>query len=88
MGQVDRFVEVDGLRTHYLQAGAGPPIILMHGASVGSSANVWNLNLDPLAHAGFRVIAYDDPGYGLSDDPPDTTVKHRRRAPSYQCARK
>jgi pimeloyl-ACP methyl ester carboxylesterase len=79
MGHVDRFVEVDGLKTRYLEAGNGPPLILMHGASLGSSAHVWDLNLDPLAAAGFRAIAYDDPGYGLSDDPPDTTVKHRRR---------
>lgn len=79
MGHVDRFVEVDGLRTRYLEAGSGPPLILMHGASLGSCAKVWDLNLDPLAAAGFHVIAYDDPGYGLSDDPPDMTVEHRRR---------
>lgn len=79
MGHIDRFIEVDGLRTRYLEAGDGPPVLLMHGASLGSSAHVWDLSLDPLASAGFRVIAYDDPGYGLSDDPPDTTVRHRRR---------
>src|SRR5918997_5645632 len=65
-----KFVTVQGLRTRYLEQGEGPPAILLHGASLGSSADVWRRNLGPLAE-GVRVVAYDQPGFGLSDDPPD-----------------
>lgn len=67
----ERFVTVEGLRTRYLEQGQGAPAILLHGASLGSSADVWRRNLGPLAAQGVRVIAYDQPGFGLSDDPPD-----------------
>jgi pimeloyl-ACP methyl ester carboxylesterase len=40
---------------------------LMHGASLGSSADVFIRNLEPLARAGLRPIAFDFPGYGLSE---------------------
>lgn len=79
MAYAERYIKVDGLKTRYLEAGKGPPVILMHGASLGSCANVWDLNIAPIANGGFRVIAYDDPGFGLSDDPADLTVAHRRR---------
>ena len=77
MGYAERSITVNGLKTRYLEAGEGPALILMHGASLGSSADVWALSMEPLATLGFRVIAYDDPGYGMSDDPPDLTVRHR-----------
>ncbi|MEA2977344.1 MAG: 4,5:9,10-diseco-3-hydroxy-5,9,17-trioxoandrosta(10),2-diene-4-oate hydrolase [Alphaproteobacteria bacterium] len=67
----DRFVTVAGLKTRYFETGGGPPVILLHGASLGSSADVWRRNLEPLARHGLRVIAYDQPGFGLSDDPPE-----------------
>jgi pimeloyl-ACP methyl ester carboxylesterase len=67
----DSFVTVQGLRTRYLEQGQGPSAILLHGASLGSSADVWRRNLGPLSDEGVRVIAYDQPGFGLSDDPPD-----------------
>lgn len=77
MGYAERSISVNGLKTRYLEAGEGPALILMHGASLGSSADVWAPSMEPLAALGFRVIAYDDPGYGMSDDPPDLTVRHR-----------
>ena len=67
----DKLVTVSGLRTRYLEQGAGPAAILLHGASLGSSADVWRRNLGPLAKSGVRVVAYDQPGFGLSDDPPE-----------------
>ena len=73
----DAFVTVQGLRTRYLAQGDGPPVILVHGASLGSSADVWRRNLGPLAACGVRVIAYDQPGFGLSDDPPDWGLAFR-----------
>ncbi len=65
----DQYVSAGGLKLRYLEAGAGPPVILLHGASLGSSADVFIRNLGPLADAGFRAIAFDSPGFGLSDTP-------------------
>jgi pimeloyl-ACP methyl ester carboxylesterase len=70
-------VTVQGLRTRYLDQGEGPPALLLHGASLGSSADVWRRNLGPLAARGVRVIAYDQPGFGLTDDPPDWDLGFR-----------
>lgn len=73
----DKFVTVAGLRTRYLEEGEGPAVILLHGASLGSAADVFRRNLAPLADFGLRVIAYDQPGFGLSDDPPDWGIAFR-----------
>ncbi len=67
----DKFVTVAGLKTRYFEEGQGSAAILLHGASLGSSAEIWRRNLAPLAAHGIRVIAYDQPGFGLSDDPPE-----------------
>ena len=37
----DKFVTVAGLRTRYLEEGQGPAVILLHGASLGSAADVF-----------------------------------------------
>src|SRR6266699_2439594 len=74
----DKFVTADGLRLRYIEAGVGPPVLLLHGASLGSSADVFIRNLAPLAGAGFRAIAYDQPGFGLSDVPSDHSPTYRR----------
>jgi pyruvate dehydrogenase E2 component (dihydrolipoamide acetyltransferase) len=75
----DRFVEVQGLRVRYIERGEGEPVLLLHGASLGSSADVWSGNLDALAAHRLRVVAFDQPGFGLSDAPPDHTVGFRTR---------
>ncbi len=79
MAGSDKFVQVDGLKTRYIEQGSGPAVILLHGASLGSSADVFARNLPPLADAGLRVIAYDQPGFGLTDNPSDYSVAYRRR---------
>ncbi|MCZ6624933.1 MAG: alpha/beta hydrolase [Deltaproteobacteria bacterium] len=76
---IDKFVQVDGLKIRCLEEGQGPEVLLLHGAALGSSADVWERNLDPLAGHGFRVIAFDQPGFGLSDCPRDYSVAYRRR---------
>ena len=62
----DKFVQVGDFRIRYLEEGEGPAVILLHGASLGSSADVFRRNLTPLAAAGRRVIAFDFPGFGLA----------------------
>ena len=60
---------VNGLRVAYQQAGAGPPLILVHGAVCDS--RVWQPQLDGLANE-FAVLAWDAPGCGQSEDPPES----------------
>ena len=61
-GVQDKFVTIDGLRIRYIEEGKGHPVVLLHGASLGSSADVFRRNLGPLARGGLRVIAFDQPG--------------------------
>jgi 4,5:9,10-diseco-3-hydroxy-5,9,17-trioxoandrosta-1(10),2-diene-4-oate hydrolase len=75
----DRFVTVDGLGMRYIEQGDGPPVVFLHGASLGSSADVFIRNLPAFAQADFRAIAYDQPGFGLSDTPQDHSVAFRRK---------
>ncbi len=59
-----RYSVVAGRRLHYLEAGSGPPLLLIHGAS-GGGAN-WYRLIRPLAQH-WRVLAPDLPGFGFSD---------------------
>jgi pimeloyl-ACP methyl ester carboxylesterase len=72
------YVEVDGLRTYYLRVGGGPPVVLIHGASPGACSLVaWPRNLEPLAAAGFTVYAFEQPGFGYTDNPVDHSIEYR-----------
>ncbi len=61
-----RYVEVDGLKIHYLSAGEGDPVLLIHGFP--TSSHLWR-NVMPSIAKSHRAIAIDLPGYGLSDKP-------------------
>jgi pimeloyl-ACP methyl ester carboxylesterase len=75
----DKFVEAGELRIRYLEEGEGPVVLLFHGASLGSSADVFRRNLAPLAAAGRRVIAFDFPGFGLSSYTEDGSVALKKK---------
>lgn len=75
----EKLAEADGLQVRYLEEGQGPPVILLHGAALGSSADVWERTMTPLAAHGLRVIAYDQPGFGTTELPRDYSVSYRRR---------
>src|SRR5919109_1531657 len=75
----ERSLRVDGLKVRCLEQGRGAAVLLLHGASLGSSADVWTRNLAPLASHGLRVIAPDLPGFGGTDNPTDNSVAYRRR---------
>ena len=58
-------IAVNGATSRVLQSGfKGPSLILVHG--LGSRADRWWRNLDPLAEAGWRVFAIDLPGHGFA----------------------
>ena len=63
-----RYLLVDGARIRYIDAGRGAPVVFLHG--LGASMYTWRKNLAAVAAAGFRVIAFDNRGFGLSDKPP------------------
>jgi pimeloyl-ACP methyl ester carboxylesterase len=58
--------EIDGQKLHYLQAGTGPPMVLVHGLLGGSFC--WRMNIDALSRR-HTVFAFDLPGVGGSDAP-------------------
>jgi pimeloyl-ACP methyl ester carboxylesterase len=62
---VDRFVAVsDGGQIHTVERGQGPPIVLVHGVTLGVA--VWAPQLRALADDGHRVIAVGQRGHGRS----------------------
>lgn len=76
---MERATRVDGLSVRYLEHGEGAAVLLLHGASLGSSADVWTRNLAALAAHRLRVVAPDLPGFGGTDNPEDPSVAYRRR---------
>lgn len=63
-----RVAEVDGLKLHYLTAGHGPAVILLHGYT--QTSRMWR-PIIPLLAERFTVIAPDLPGIGDSEIPSD-----------------
>jgi triacylglycerol lipase len=63
---VDKTATIYGTKIHYLEAGSGPVVILLHGLG-GNTAN-WAFNIGPLAQK-YRVIVPDQIGFGASDKP-------------------
>ncbi len=54
---VGQFITVDGVRLHYVQAGEGPAVMLVHGAS--SNLNEFTSSLLPRLASKYHVIAFD-----------------------------
>lgn len=70
------FVQTKKWRIHYNQAGAGHPLVLLHGSGPGASGwSNFQSNLEPLA-AKFRTLAIDMPGWGRSDATPAEDRDH------------
>jgi len=67
-----KFVEVDGVRLHYVERGSGPAVVLLHGNGV-LLQDYEASGVLGLAAEGHRVIAFDRPGFGYSDRPRSTT---------------
>ncbi len=68
-----KFIDVDGVKTHYYEKGKGRPLVLVHGGNFGSkdsSGNswTWSRNIDALARR-YHVIAVDKLGQGFTGNP-------------------
>lgn len=64
---------------HYVEAGTGPPIVLLHQTA---SSSVMYERAMPLLAAGHRAVAIDTPGFGMSDGPagPEGVIEHYAEA--------
>src|SRR3954469_23345930 len=58
---------VNGIRLHLVEAGSGPPVVLLHGFP--EFWDSWRHQLPARAGAGFRAVAPDLRGYNESDRP-------------------
>jgi pimeloyl-ACP methyl ester carboxylesterase len=80
-----RTVTVDDIKTHFLEAGTGPDLVLLHGGEYGASAEItWKRNIERFADR-FHVIAPDMVGWGGTDkiynfsDPAGYRIRHIKR---------
>jgi len=62
-----KFVESNGIKIHFAEAGTGPLVLLCHGFP--ESWYSWRHQIKALSEAGYRVIAPDMRGYGQTDRP-------------------
>jgi len=80
-----RTILVGDIKTHFLEAGSGPDLVLLHGGEYGASAEItWRYNIDALAER-FHIVAPDILGWGQTDklysftDPAGLRIKHVQR---------
>ncbi|MDH4147854.1 MAG: alpha/beta hydrolase, partial [Acidimicrobiia bacterium] len=65
MAATSNFVDTPGLRIHYLQAGRGTPVVLLHGFP--QTSYQWRHQIAALADAGYACFAPDNRGFGRTD---------------------
>ena len=77
---VESTVAHDGYRSHYLQAGSGPAIVLLHGSGPGATGRAnWALTLNSELAQRFTLIAPDIVGYGATEQVPEVGLTHDNR---------
>ena len=64
--QTPKEISIYGQKIHYVEAGSGPNLILLHG--LGGSSQQWQFNIGPLAEK-YHVFVPDQIGFGKSDKP-------------------
>lgn len=69
-----QYAKISGIRLHYVEAGTGPLVVLLHGFP--ECWYSWRHQIPALADAGFRVIAPDMRGYNESEKPPGVRNYH------------
>jgi pimeloyl-ACP methyl ester carboxylesterase len=64
--QTEGTATVYGAKIHYVEAGSGPVVVLLHG--LGGNTTNWQFNIAALAQK-YRVVVLDQIGFGKSDKP-------------------
>ena len=67
-----RYARINGIRMHYVEQGAGIPVVLCHGFPHLWFS--WRHQLPVIAQAGFRAVAPDMRGMGQSDAPAEVAA--------------
>lgn len=70
----ERYVVANGIRIFCWEEGDGPLVLMLHGFPEFSYS--WRHQMQPIADAGFHVVAIDLPGYARSDKPDVTYDAH------------
>ncbi|ARS36353.1 alpha/beta fold hydrolase [Pontibacter actiniarum] len=76
-----KYLEVEAGRMHYIDEGAGKPIVMIHGTP---SWSFLYRNLIKILRKEYRCIAFDMIGFGLSDKPKDWNYKPRSHAANFE----
>jgi pimeloyl-ACP methyl ester carboxylesterase len=58
---------IDGSRLRLIDSGSGTPVVFIHG--IGATLYSWRHTLPPVLAAGYRVVAFDNRGFGFSELP-------------------
>ena len=80
-----RYILVEGIRTHYLEAGDtdAPTVAMLHSGEFGGSAETsWEFNISALAEH-YHVIAPDWLGFGRTDKVYDFSDARAAGLPAY-----
>lgn len=63
--KASKYLEINGVRLHYAEAGQGRPVLLLHGN--GEDHDLLHVEMTQLAEAGFHVYAPDSRGHGANE---------------------
>jgi len=76
MTTTHRITTTDGIGLHVVEDGPtdGVPVMLVHGWP--DTHSVWRYQVPALVEAGYRVITFDQRGFGQSDWPPEVSGSH------------
>ena len=75
IAQTSRSYAVNGIEMHVVVTGSGPDVLLLHGFP--DSHELWRHQIPALVGAGFRVIAPDLRGFGLTEIPKGGVAAYR-----------
>src|SRR5579859_2773664 len=80
----EQYRTIDGTRLRLIDSGNGTPVVFIHG--IGASLYSWRRQLEPVVSAGYRVIVFDNRGFGFSDKPAHGYQTPNTRTSSSHCS--
>ncbi|WP_338603831.1 alpha/beta hydrolase [Sulfolobus tengchongensis] len=64
---LDKFIEINGRKIHYIESGKGTPMLLFHGARFNARTWIETNTVATISSLGYRAISIDFPGFGSSE---------------------